>query len=76
MSNPPQYTKILNENANNPATVCKLFKEIGARKYKQRCGIFSLKVDNNSIENPKDTADQFINFSFSSIKNQRAAFGI
>ena len=49
----------LNENANNPASVWKLFKEIGASKCKDRCGIFSLKVGNNSIENPKDIADQF-----------------
>ena len=49
-----QYSEILNENANNPASVWKLFKEIGASKCKDSCGIFSLKVDNNSIENPKD----------------------
>ena len=53
------YSEILNENANNPASVWKLFKEIGASKCKDSCGIFSLKVDNNSIENPKDIADQF-----------------
>ena len=54
-----QYSEILNENANNPASVWKLFKEIGASKCKDSCGIFSLNVDNNSIENPKDIADQF-----------------
>ena len=54
-----QYSEILNENANYPASVWKSFKEIGASKCKDSCGIFSLKVDNNSIENPKDIADQF-----------------
>ena len=54
-----QYSEISNENANNPASVWKLFKEIGASKSKDSCGIFSLNVDNNSIENPKDIADQF-----------------
>ena len=54
-----QYSEILNENANNPASVWKLFKEIGASKCKDSCGIFSLNADNNSIENPKDIADQF-----------------
>ena len=33
--------------------------EIRASKCKESCGIFSLNVDNNSIENPKDIADQF-----------------
>ena len=37
----------------------KLFKEFGASKCKDNCGIYSLKVDNNSIENPNDITDQF-----------------
>ena len=53
------YSEILNENANNPASIWKLFKEIGASKCKDSCGIFLLKVDKNIIENPKDIADQF-----------------
>ena len=61
-----QYSEILNENANNPASVWKLFKEIGASKCKDSCGIFLLNVDNNSIENPKDIADQFNKYFVSS----------
>ena len=49
----PQYSENLNESVNNPVSVWKSFKEIWASKYMHSWWIFSLKVDNNSIENPK-----------------------
>ena len=71
-----QYSEILNENANNPASVWKLFKEIGASKRKDSADIFSLKINDNAFENPKDIANEFNIFFFffffcdCSIKNQ------
>ena len=44
-----QYSEILNENANNPASVWKLFKEIGASKRKDSADIFSLKINDLKI---------------------------
>ena len=57
-----QYSEILNENANNPASVWKLFKEIGASKRKGSADIFSLKTSDNVTENPKDIANEFNKF--------------
>ena len=54
-----QYSEILNENFNNPASVWKLFKEMGASKQKDCSNIFSLKINNQMVENPKDIADEF-----------------
>ena len=52
----------MNENANNPASVWKLFKEIGASKRKGSADIFSLKTSDNVTENPKDIANEFNKF--------------
>ena len=57
-----QYLEILNENANNPANVWKLFKEIVASKRKDSADIVSLKIHDNVFENPKDIANEFNNF--------------
>ena len=52
----------MNENANNPVSVWKLFKEIGASKQKDSADIFSLKINDNVFENSKDIANEFNNF--------------
>ena len=57
-----QYSEILNENSKNPASVWKLFKEIGASKRKNSADIFSLKINDCIIENSKDIANEFNNF--------------
>ena len=62
LSKKHQYSEILNENANNPASVWKLFKEIGASKRKGSADIFSLKTSDNVTENPKDIANEFNKF--------------
>ena len=63
--------KFWKKNANNPASVWKLFKEIGASKRKGSADIFSLKTSDNVTENPKDIANEFNKFFCdSSIKNQ------
>ena len=61
-----QYSESLNENANNPASVWKLFKEIGASKRKDSADIFSLKTSDSVTENSKDTciANEFNIFFF------------
>ena len=58
MTKKQQYSEILNENAKNPASVWKLFKEIGASKRKNSADI-SLKINDCIIENSKDIADDF-----------------
>ena len=51
-----QYSEILIENAINPASIWKLLKKkLGQVNVKTVVG---LNVDNNSIENPKDIADE------------------
>ena len=54
-----KYSEILNDNLNNPASVWKLFKELGASKQKDSSNICSLKINNHMVENPKDIADEF-----------------
>ena len=57
-----QYSEILNENANNPASVWKLFKEIGASKRKGSADIFSLKTSDVSLKIQKILPVNSINF--------------
>ena len=57
-----QYSEILNENNNNPASVWKLFKEIGASKHRDNSNISSLKIQDNIIENPQAIVEEFNNF--------------
>ena len=59
-----QFSEILNENAYNPASVWKLFKEIGTSKRKGSADIFSLKTSDSVTENSKDTANEFNNCFF------------
>ena len=63
----------MNENAKNPASVSKLFKEIGASKCKTVQIFPPLKINDCIIENSKDIDNEFNNiFCKCSIKNQRA----
>ena len=57
-----QYSEILNENNNNPASVWKLFKEIGASKHRDNSNISSLKIQDNIIEHPQAIVDEFNKF--------------
>lgn len=57
-----QFSEILTENANNPASIWKLFKELGASKRKDNCNVHSLKVNDMLIDSPVDIADQFNKF--------------
>ena len=55
-----QYFEIFNENAENPASVWKLFKEIGTSKRKKQCRY--LLINDCIIENSKYVANEFNNF--------------
>ena len=54
-----QYYEIWNENAKIPASIWKLFKEIGTSKRKNSADNFSLKINDCIIENSKDIANEF-----------------
>ena len=47
-----QYSEIINENSNNPASVWKLFKELGASKRNIGKSILSLKLMAKSLKIP------------------------
>ena len=49
-----QYSEIINENVNNPSSVWKLFKELGASKHNIGTSIFSLKINDKTIDNPSE----------------------
>ena len=57
-----QYSEILNENSNNPASVWKLFKELGASKQRGNSNVFSLKINDHLIDDSKGIAEEFNNF--------------
>ena len=57
-----QYSEIINENSNNPASVWKLFKELGASKRNIGNSILSLKIDGQIIENPSEISSEFNKF--------------
>ena len=57
-----QYSEILNENANNQASVWKLFKEIGASKRKGVQTYFLLKPVTVSLKIQKILLMNAINF--------------
>ena len=57
-----QYSEIINENVNNPSSVWKLFKELGASKRNTGTSIFSLKVNDKIIENSSEIATEFNRF--------------
>ena len=54
-----QSKKRQNENADNPASIWKLLKEIGANERKDSADIFSLKINDNAFEKPEDIAIEF-----------------
>ena len=62
LSKKHQCSEILIENANNPASVWKLFKEIGASKRKGSADIFSLKPVTMSLKIQKILLMNSINF--------------
>lgn len=57
-----QFSEILNENANDPSSVWKLFKELGASKKNNNSNIFSLRINDKIIENSQEIADEFNRF--------------
>ena len=57
-----QYSEIINENSNNPASVWNLFKELGASKRNIGNSILSLKIDGQIIENPSEISSEFNKF--------------
>ena len=57
-----QYSKIINENVNNPASVWKLFKELGASKRNIGTSILSLKINDKTIDNPSEISSEFNKF--------------
>ena len=62
VSKKQQYSEIINENDKNPASVWKLFKELGASKSNIGNSILSLKIDDKTIENPSEIASEFNKF--------------
>ena len=57
-----QYSEIINENVNNPSSVWKLFKELGASKRNIGTSILSLKINDKTIDNPAEISSEFNNF--------------
>ena len=57
-----KYSENINENSNNPASVWKLFKELGASKRNIGNSILSLKIDGQIIENPSEISSEFNKF--------------
>ena len=62
VSKKQRYSEIINENDKNPASVWKLFKELGASKSNIGNSILSLKIDDKTIENPSESASEFNKF--------------
>ena len=57
-----QYSEIINENVNNPSSVWKLFKELGASKRNIGTSILSLKINDKTIDNPAEISTEFNKF--------------
>ncbi len=57
-----QYSALINENANKPASVWKLFKEIGVNKRNVNSGISSIKVGQHDIDDDLQIANEFNKF--------------
>lgn len=57
-----QYSEIINENVNNPSSVWKLFKELGASKRNIGTSIFSLKINDKTVDNPSEISSEFNKF--------------
>ena len=57
-----QYSEIINENVNNPSSVWKLFKELGASKRNIGSSIFSIKINDKTIDNPSEISSEFNKF--------------
>ena len=57
-----QYSEIINENVNNPSSVWKLFKELGASKRNIGSSIFSIKINDKTIDNPSEISTEFNKF--------------
>lgn len=62
LSKKQQFSDIINENANNPASIWKLFKELGASKRNSGTSILSLKINDEIIKNSSDIASEFNKF--------------
>ena len=54
-----QYSEIINENVNNPSSVWKLFKELGASKRNIGTSIYSVKINDKTIDNPAEISSEF-----------------
>ena len=57
-----QYSEIINENVNNPSSVWKLFKELGASKRNIGTSIYSVKINDKTIDNPAEISSEFNKF--------------
>ena len=57
-----QYSEIMNENVNNPTSVWKLSKELGASKRNMGTSIFSLKINEKTINYPSEISSEFNKF--------------
>ena len=57
-----QYSEIINENVNNPSSVWKIFKELGATKRNIGNSILSLKINDKTIDNPAEISSEFNKF--------------
>ena len=57
-----QYSEIINENVNNPSSVWKLFKELRASKRNIGTSIYSVKINDKTIDNPAEISYKFNKF--------------
>ena len=57
-----QYSEIINENVNNPSSVWKLFKELGANKRNIGTSIYSVKINDKMIDNPAEISSEINKF--------------
>ena len=58
-----QYQTFIDDNKGNPSSIYKIFREVGAGKGLQKPStLTSVKVDNNTIEDSSEMANEFNNF--------------
>ena len=57
-----QRSEIINENVNNPSRIWKLYKELGASKGNIGTSVFSLKINDKTIDNPSEISSEFNKF--------------
>lgn len=69
LSKKQQYSEIVHDNTNNPASIWKLFKELNASKRNTGNSILSIKINETLFENASDSASAFSKFFVSVVSD-------